>query len=138
LTKPSESPSDDVVQALREATTRDVSELASDLIARVRSRDWSLAISGNEIRRTWAEGFIKGSLPATPVGYSLDGGGRAWYVFSQRAQVQRFGGSEELIPMDLTGAQIFDLAIEADVAEITAIRPPVHSASAASISRRWA
>ncbi len=119
LTRPSDSPADDVVEALREAATRDVAELTSELIARVRSRDWSLAISGNEIRRTWAEGFIKGSLPATPIGYSLDEGGRAWYVFSRRAQVQPFGGTDELIPMDLTGAQIFDLAISADIRELT-------------------
>jgi hypothetical protein len=107
------------VKALREATTRDVAALTTELIARVRSREWSLAISGNEIRRTWAEGFIEGSLPATPVGYSVDGGGRAWYVFSQRTQVRPFGGSEELIPMDLPGAQIFDLAVGAGIDEIT-------------------
>jgi hypothetical protein len=119
LPKPSEFASDDVVEALREAVARDATQLTSELITRVRSREWSLAISGNEIRRTWAEGFVKGSLPANPVGYSLEGGGRAWYVFSQRAQVRPFGGSEELIPMDLTGAQIFDLTIDADIAEIT-------------------
>jgi hypothetical protein len=107
------------VEALREALARDVTDLSNDLIARVRSRQWSLAISGKEIRRTWAEGFIKGSLPATPIGYSLDNGGRAWYVFSQRAQVEPFGGTEELIPMNLTGAQIFDLAIGADIRELT-------------------
>jgi hypothetical protein len=110
---------EDLVEALREASGHDAAELDDDLVARVRAWNWSLAISGREIRTTWAEGFVKGSLEATPAGYSPEGAGRAWYLFSHRAQVQPFGGSEELIPMDLTGGEVFDLAVGAQVAEIT-------------------
>jgi hypothetical protein len=55
------------------------------------------------------------------LGYALDGGGLAMYLFSTRAQVKHFQKirREELIAMERSGAQISALAAQGDIVEIT-------------------